>query len=482
MKNLLRATLSGTLLLTTVLAAEVIKVDEKFILKSIESNPPSIGQIQAAYLSSKAQESEVHDSFQTQLVGTSGYSKSTEKAFSSFIPVTANAKNIKFGLEKNLKTGMKVGVNTFAEEFSNGTVDKAATTGFGVSFSMDLYKDFMGRLTKSQLQALKFGSKKAHLEKKIQTKAFVISLRKIYWSIVANNEALSVSQNLLSTANKQLANAKKRFKDRVADSGEVARYHSQVSSRKATIIGLKYDRESLIQALKEMLPEISDQEVQLSAYNLDKTVGDVLACTALIQSKTHVPMDYTFYDEVLDNVKKQYTAQKRVTDGHNRWDVKLSSELNKVGKKIGGFSNAYDDFSEDSQTNYAVGFALTIPLGSQKNNTEKLKSILDKKRFHAQQEQIVGKLNAYHTQVVRSVGLLQEVVRNQKMNSKYLGESLRVTRKKYNQARISVRDLINDEDALLKSNLDEIGTKLKVVNTLLDYLAVYTETPCKLNL
>jgi hypothetical protein len=54
-------------------------------------------------------------------------------------------------------------------------------------------------------------------------------------------------------------------------------------------------------------------------------------------------------------------------------------------------------------------------------------------------------------------------------------------RKKYQQARASVNDLVQDQDALLSSELITIDTKLAVLNVILDYLAVYTETPCDFN-
>jgi hypothetical protein len=54
-------------------------------------------------------------------------------------------------------------------------------------------------------------------------------------------------------------------------------------------------------------------------------------------------------------------------------------------------------------------------------------------------------------------------------------------RRKYEQARVSINDLIFDQDALLRSELTTIETQLQILNVLFDYLAIYTETPCGFN-
>ena len=53
--------------------------------------------------------------------------------------------------------------------------------------------------------------------------------------------------------------------------------------------------------------------------------------------------------------------------------------------------------------------------------------------------------------------------------------------KKYQQARVSINDLIQDQDALLRANLTTIEAQLQVLNALFDYLVIYTETPCSFN-
>jgi len=82
---------------------------------------------------------------------------------------------------------------------------------------------------------------------------------------------------------------------------------------------------------------------------------------------------------------------------------------------------------------------------------------------------------------VKVIGLLSEVVRSQKQNTLALEKRLQVQNRKFREARVSANDLILDQDALLNSNLTTISTQLEIINTIFDYLVVFTETPCEFN-
>ena len=73
------------------------------------------------------------------------------------------------------------------------------------------------------------------------------------------------------------------------------------------------------------------------------------------------------------------------------------------------------------------------------------------------------------------------MVRSQKQNTLALEKRLQVQNRKFREARVSANDLILDQDALLNSNLTTISTQLEIINTIFDYLVVFTETPCEFN-
>ncbi|EQC50166.1 outer membrane efflux protein [Bacteriovorax sp. BSW11_IV] len=474
------ALLATTMTFGLAAHAKTTKIDESFLKKQLTKNSPTVQNIEANFLSLKLQESSVLDKFSYQVTGEANYMKTSEKPFSTFSPVTSPVKSASVGITRPTTLGMNFGVKGYSEQFSNNFVQNGTTTGIAVQFQMDLFKDFLGGLTRNQIEALEYGRQTGDIEKDIQTKAFYQELRKLYWKLVANQESLRLSEELLNSSKTQAEEARRRFKNNIADSGEVARYESQVAARKANIIALKFEKESLVQSLKQLLPEIANDDIQLAPYNLNMTVLNVLACTAKIESYPSIPLENTRYDEILNNLKLQYESQEKVTDRYNNIDVKLNTEYKKIGKEF-NFSNSVDELKNEGGNSVAVGLTINIPLDSKKSTTEEIQHLVEKKRFMAKQDEVNAKLTAYHTQVVKNIAFLQEIVKEQQINSQKLEHSLSVTKKKFNQARISVRELINDQDAYLQSNLSEIQTKYNVIATLLDYLSVYTETPCALN-
>lgn len=460
--------------------AKTTKIDENFLKKELNKNSPTVQNIEANFLSLKLQESSVQDKFSYQVAGEASYLKTSERAFSVNSPVTSPVRSASLGIIRPTSLGMNFGVKGYSEQFSNNFVHNGTTTGVALEFQMDLFKDFLGGLTRNQVEALEYGTKTGEIEKDIQTKAFYQELRKLYWKLVANSESLKLSEKLLESSNKQAEESRRRLKNNIADSGEVARYESQVAARKANIIALKFEKESLVQSLKQLLPDIANDNIELSPYNLNMTVLNVLACTSKIESYSSTPLENTRYDEVLSNLKLQYESQQKATERYNNMDVKLNSEFKKIGKNF-NFSDSVDDLQNDGGHSVALGVSINIPIDGKKSATEEVQKLVEKKRFMAKQEEINARLTAYHTQVVKNIAFLQEIVKEQQINSAKLEHSLSVTKKKFSQARISVRELINDQDAYLQSNLSEIQTKYNVIATLLDYLAVYTETPCALN-
>ena len=465
---------------TLTFAQDSISLSETYLKEQLKTNPPSIAQIEASYLGSEVQKQQIDDQFNTTLDGQVYYKKTKEKQLAAFMPITSPIKTYELGLNRNFKHGFSLGFKGTQEQTTNSFVTDRSVSTVGFSLGVDLYKNFLGRTVRNQLRVAELGSQSAGYDKTIQTKAFYNNLRKLYWALVANNESIKITKGLLKSSEDQVKQAKRRKKNRIADAGEVARYQSQVAARKANIISLQYQRSDLLQQLKQLLPEISDKEIELGSYSIDASVARVLACTEVISKRAHTPMDYTFYDEMIANLKTQESLESEVNDVYASADVGLQAEAMKVGKSF-SLSDANSDLKDNGETAYSVALNISIPLEGKKRTTEEVLQMINKKKYSAQQKANLARVNAYHTQVVKSITLLKEVIRNQQLNTKYLAQSLKTSKRKYNQARLTVQQLVQEQDAFLQSNLDEIQTKLYVINTLLDYLSVFTETPCELN-
>jgi len=214
--------------------------------------------------------------------------------------------------------------------------------------------------------------------------------------------------------------------------------------------------------------------------NVDKVVLEVLQCTSTISKLNGAPLEFTPYDDIARLQKEQLLNKQKVNNAHSGLDVKLISEYKYTGKAQGA-DKSWDEFSNDKRKGYSIGVGISIPLEGKRSTTEDVKKAVDEKLYLAQADLSASKVSSVHLQVLRSIQLLSEVMKNQKENTKQLEISLRTSKKKFNQARLTVQQLVQEQDQYLQSNLDEIQTQLNVINTLLDYFSVFTQTPCGIN-
>ena len=110
-----------------------------------------------------------------------------------------------------------------------------------------------------------------------------------------------------------------------------------------------------------------------------------------------------------------------------------------------------------------------------------VKKQLTEKRFEANIAKLDANVKSTHVQIKRTVKLLSQIIHEQKENSVQLAIRVREMKKKYAQARIPEYALIQDQESLLQSDLKIVDTQQLVVNSILDYLAVFNSYPCSFN-
>jgi outer membrane protein TolC len=475
-----------------VFAQTTFSLDEKSLLSFGKEKAPQWDAIEATFLSAKAEALALNDRFRPELFGEAQYSETRERAIIQFMPVWSPTESAQVGVRQAFRGGVSASAAVGADQRSamspNGSYRDVSTSTLRLDVSIDLWKDLFGKLSKAQSDSANFSAKRAELERDINRKAFGVTLRRVYWSMVANNEQLKIYQGLKKISQDQLEDARARRRAGVTDDGEVARYEAQVASRQGAFLYYNYQREILLKQLRTLLPELKNHDVVMSEYDVSKMIDTVLACTQVISSQQNVPYQYTQYDEVTELLRKIQAHQHTLAKGYDDIDLKLVGHVKTTGvgnESVGGnntrgsYGAAWDDWQDHNRAGYGAGLQLVIPLG--KGDTAQTQELVAKKRFDAQINENDALLTNTHQQLVKVINILTDVVRAQKENTKALEKRMVVQNRKFREARLSVNDLILDQDALLNSNLTTVNTQLEIINTILDYLVVFTETPCEFN-
>lgn len=423
------------------------------------------------------------------------YAENNARPIIQFIPIFSPIKQAHVGLRKRFKKGIntELQLSTIQQSANSSTSGKytdVTTNVLSFTVQMDLWKDLFGRFSEGRLQENELTAKKAKIEEEISGKALEISARRYFWSLVANTEQLKISARLLKTSEEQLKDSRVRLSKSIGDKGDVARYEAQVAERKGQVVLFTYQRESLLRSLKTLLPSLNDKDVEIHDYDIDSTIKSVSECSMVITSATNVPWDYTRYDEVVNILKEQRNISRTLNDRYSDIDLKLYGTVKSTGvgsdqlsatQYRGSYGDAFKDMDQNNRSGYEAGVNLTIPLGSAQEETKKTRTIYDEERLKAQIDGFDSQIMSTHSQLSKSMGLIGEVILIQRLGTDALQRRMKVVREKYSQARVSVNDLILDQDALLNSELSTIDSQLQAVNILFDYLMVFTDTPCEFN-
>jgi hypothetical protein len=184
-------------------------------------------------------------------------------------------------------------------------------------------------------------------------------------------------------------------------------------------------------------------------------------------------------------VRQRKQAQTKVNNAYNDIDLKFTGQIRTTGVdniNPGTLGGSYNDIRNNNRVGYTVGLQLAVPLSGSRNTTTAYYTARDDLLAEAEITELNSKLIATHEQFIQSVSRLIKAAEYEKENGEKLALRVKDMKRKYSQARISVSDLINDQDALLRAELGLIDIQNKILHSLFGYLLVYSDTPCAFNI
>ena len=474
--------------------AKVILTEDLLLSESVKDTP-QMNQLEATLLSTQVSRSQFLEQYDFNGYGGFSHMDTKERAVNNFALVSTPITQGQVGVEKKFYNGIKTSVDVTTYQYSAKgnsfipTTDKATTTVVSFTAQMDIWKDLFHKLSHKQVTNMKLLEEQSILQKKINQKSFEVSLRKIYWALVANNESLKIYRNLLNTADRQLKESEERLQSRVTEKDEVLRYKAQKASRKSSLEYYKYQKQTLIKQLRQLIPNFNQEDIELGAYDLDKTVNEVLSCTQKIVQFKGIPYENTDYDELVAMIQGVQKNYKDINSQYDSPSVNLYGTVKSTGVGAdqtgnvinGGYGKSIEDMTGDNRTGYEVGVNFTFSIGKSQKTTKEYLAQYDQKRLESTLKSTEANMVATHNELARSIRYLATVVQSEKINAQNLAQRIKYMKKKFEQARATVSDLIQDEDAYMNAQLSSINAQLEIVNIVLDYLTIYNDTPCDFN-
>ena len=457
-----------------------IVIDEDKLVKNLLKSSPLILKSEIGVQASYLREKKLEDIFGWNIEIKTNTQRSNESGLHSFEPIMKSLQIFETQLHKKTMFGLNFNLGAFTSQHTNSFIRNSTRTGLKFGMAFDLYQDIFGKKTQRKMLDASFEKKISQIKNSISQRKFINETRKLYWSLVFNNESLKILQALIQQVEKQVHDAQKRFAANATDISEVSRYRSLISTIKVQRYQLENQREDIIKVLKEFIPVLQNQNIQLADYNIEKATTYFQQCVLTITSFSEAPLKHTKYDELVSLLQKKSQNNLKLHETYDDIDIKLRGQLEHFGKNF-DYRETYNTYRKNPRTQYNIGLTLSIPLGGNKNKTVDILQETDRKRIQAETSEILSKIHSLHHQTLANIGLLNKIDLNQEKNSTYARNIIKESQKKYSQARIMARDLIEEQNFALQIQLDNIKTKLLSLNMMLDYLSVFPEIPCPLS-
>ncbi|MDA7705584.1 TolC family protein [Rickettsiales bacterium] len=455
------------------MANDIFFLNPQTIKKEIFKDPARIKEIENYLINSKINENTILENFQPKITGAYSYEE-TNQEFENFFPVISPSTSFETAIEKTFQSGIEASIGNISTRRKFGTARPETRNALFFNTNIDLYKNFLGKTSKSQVKNVKLQKQIANLQKQIDSRIFEFAVLKIYYDLILNSESIRISEKLLKLSQKQLKDLQKKYNNKIANIDDVERQRIEVISRDSKILSLKKEKEIYLKRLRQLLPNLSDKNIKLSKYNYNQIERKFLSLTDMISSKNKAPKEFTLYDEILKKEKKSYKMQKKINSTHSDIDISLNAQIQRFDGN-NSLSDSYENIpSNKDDEYYSIGAKVIIPFGKVKKENEKLKIKSSHLSYLIKKEQLLSELDSYHLEFISNAKLLQKSLKNQKISAKSSKIILNESRKKYKQARISLQTLIDDQNMDLETSLSSISISQRFLDLIFNYLTIFT--------
>lgn len=421
------------------------------------------------------------ENFQARLKSNYNFKRTDEQATNRFQPVISPAEDWSAGIEKRIPLGLQVGAFVFGNQStSDGNFRDATQMGGRIQLHVDLWKNIGGRLDRAQLSSLDLQKQRAAIQYAINSKKREVEVRKVFWSLVATEQSLEYSKQLLESAEKQLNEAIKRQASGVADRGEVARYRAQVDSRQASLLLFEYERELLLQFFEREFDGFHSNEWQVDLVVARSTEPLVGQCLRRIEKQNQFDSNATLYDEAIELLKKESSEEVKAVRLHDDPQLQLVGQYQTTGVAQ-TYRDAQIDQAREKRDGYGVGLQLMVPLGKSASTSAKHLETFKKSLLESQSDNLDRELHSQHETMIKALALLQKGLQAQEANAQNLEINLKEVNRKFAQGRVPVTTVILEQDSLFQSNLQKISIQKQIAHLALDYFSIFNEFPCAWN-
>lgn len=472
-------------ILDELIKNEEIILNDEILKELIKNNNPTIENINTIYQQDVINELSFKDNYNYKMYGNVDYFKTTDNWTTFDNSGTNNETNFDIGVEKNTMYGIsgKISINDtngnyYISSSGNRNTNRSAIS---LTYSMDLWKNFLGYTTLSKNLNIQTNKKQSFIKTYIEKNKFYYSLRSIYWKIVIKNKELNFYEDMIKQAEKNLSNVRKRYKTHIADAGDLSKAKANVNLRKTQYKNIEIQIEDLKKSLMYNLPELMSRNFVINTMDLTDTFSHIMSCNRNIYKSSYEYKQLSSYSDYVQLMDKSIDTELKTLERESDFDVKLNMSASFRGTDK-DFDSSYNDLGNFDRNDYYVGLNITKNLGDNSNDLKAEKIKLAKMNYNYNKKSTLANMNSFYNSYESIMKNMFNSLNNLHSYKKNIENSLNNSRKKYNQGRLSLNDLITDEDSLVDANIQLIDMEGVIIDTILQYLSIFDKTDCFFNI
>ena len=484
-KKILVAILLGPSL---VLAQEKMIINEQKLKELMTNNVPSIEKINAMVVQSDLDLSQYNQKYSTTVNGQANYNGVDGSVFNGYQgQFNDPARNYGLSVNQNLPVGINLDVgiyNNFAKTYNyqpTEYINSQYGSSLEAKLTVDLWKNLLGYTERAEKLGLQLSQEETKEQAKLETTKFYNEIRKMYWQLSVNHSLTKIYETLINQAILQENNVRKMYRASVADRGDLARTTAVVNTRKADLASLQYNIEMIKKELSNLIPELNDKELEFDFGTFDGVENSIKACFNKIQTQKEVPLNATSYTKIIDYKDEKINANLKALERYSDPNITLEAKAASLGYGKEN-SDSFSDMSDVERKDYSIGLNISMPFGSAYSDTKENQMKVLKMQHNAEKKEIMSNLISYHNYFATSMQKLISVMEDQKAYRDNLTIRVESMRKKYNQGRVSLSELIQDEDSLFESELALVNSYYNIIASMIDYFSVFNDFECDFNL
>lgn len=472
---------------TKVLAADstdTIELNEYNLRSMLKETNPTIESINALIQQSVVNQKTFNRNYDFQVYGSGTYNKSNNDWTTYDFSGTNNETNFAIGARKQSVYGMS-GEISFGDNNGNyhlyGQNDYDLNrSALSITYSIDLWKNFLGYQTLTNKLNLELNKKQSEINAYIEKNNFYYSMRRLYWQLVIKNKKLEFYKEMVNQAQKNLNIVQKKHKTYIADAGDLAKAKANLDLKKSDYNNAKVDIEQTIQQLKYYIPDLIDKKIIVNSFDLTDTFNEIKACNdGIYTGKTSQWRNLTTYNEYINLMDEIIENEIKIASREDDIDITLGLSANFRGV-ANERTDSYKDLKEFDRNDYSISLDVSKAIGF--NGVEEDKIKLLKMNYNVNKNSTlanIGSIYASYENVMRNMFSNLDSLRKYKKN---MEETVKNANYKYNQGRVSLTDLLDEQNNLINANIQLINMEGTIIDTLLQYLSIFDKTSCDFNL